>query len=52
MASLARAALVAVRTNAKEAWVYPLGWVVYFDDKAVVDMLRRGLAATISDSDQ
>ena len=29
-------------TTAKEAWVYPLGWVVYFDDKGeVVDMLRR-----------
>jgi hypothetical protein len=32
---------VAVRSTAKEAWVYPLGWVVFFDDKGVVDMLRR-----------
>ncbi|HEY7037325.1 MAG TPA: hypothetical protein VID28_00670 [Methylomirabilota bacterium] len=32
---------VAVRATAKEAWVYPLGWVVFFDDKGVVDMLRR-----------
>jgi len=33
---------VALRPTAKEAWVYPLGWVVYFDDKgAVVDMLRK-----------
>ena len=32
----------ALRPTAKEAWVYPLGWVVYFDDKGtVVDMLRR-----------
>ena len=32
---------VAVRSTAKEAWVYPLGWIVFFDDKGVVDMLRR-----------
>jgi hypothetical protein len=33
---------VALRSTAKEAWVYPLGWVVYFDDKGVVvDMLRK-----------
>jgi hypothetical protein len=33
---------VALRATAKEAWVYPLGWVVYFDDKGVVvDMLRK-----------
>ena len=32
---------VAVRSTAKEAWVYPRGWVVFFDDKGVVDMLRR-----------
>jgi len=32
----------ALRPTAKEAWVYPLGWVVYFDDKGVVvDMLRK-----------
>jgi hypothetical protein len=31
----------AVRTTAKEAWVYQLGWVVFFDDKGVVDMLRK-----------
>lgn len=32
---------VAMRAAAKEAWVYPLGWVVFFDDSGVVDMLRR-----------
>jgi hypothetical protein len=32
---------VAMRATAKEAWVYPLGWVVFFDDSGVVDMLRR-----------
>src|SRR5262250_96691 len=31
----------AVRSTAKEAWVYPLGWVVYFDDTGVIDMLRK-----------
>jgi hypothetical protein len=30
-----------VRTKAKEAWVYPLGWILYFDDKGVVAVLRR-----------
>lgn len=31
----------AIRATAKEAWVYPLGWVVFFDDTAVVEMLRK-----------
>lgn len=30
-----------VRDKAKEAWVYPLGWILYFDDKGVVSMMRR-----------
>jgi hypothetical protein len=30
-----------VRDRAKEAWVYPLGWILYFDDQGVVSMLRR-----------
>ncbi len=30
-----------VRDKAKEAWVYPLGWILYFDDKGVVTILRR-----------
>ena len=41
MATLGEQHWVAVRETAKEAWVYPLGWVVFFDDKGVVDMLRR-----------
>ena len=41
MASLGEQHWTAVRATAREAWVYPLGWVVYFDDKGVVDMLRR-----------
>ena len=42
MGSLGEQHWVAIRTTAKEAWVYPLGWVVYFDDKGgVVDMLRK-----------
>jgi len=42
MAVLGEQHWTAVRTTAKEAWVYPLGWVVFFDDKnAVVDLLRR-----------
>ena len=30
-----------VRNGAKEAWVYPLGWILFFDEKVVVAMLRR-----------
>jgi hypothetical protein len=41
MASLGEQHWQAVRATAKEAWVYPLGWVVFFDDKGVVDLLRR-----------
>jgi hypothetical protein len=41
MAALGEQHWVAVRANAKEAWVYPLGWVVFFDDQGVIDMLRR-----------
>jgi hypothetical protein len=41
MASIGEQHWTAVRATAKEAWVYPLGWVVYFDDKGVVDMLRK-----------
>lgn len=41
MASLGEQHWQAVRLTAKEAWVYPLGWVVYFDDAGVVDLLRR-----------
>jgi hypothetical protein len=41
MASLSRRHWTQVQTKAKEAWVYPLGWVLYMDDKAVVSMIRE-----------
>ncbi len=41
MATLADRHWSAIQPKAKEAWVYPLGWVLYFDDKGVVEMLRR-----------
>jgi hypothetical protein len=42
MGALGEQHWTAIRPTAKEAWVYPLGWVVFFDDKgAVVDMLRK-----------
>ena len=40
MASLARRHWSQVQGKAKEAWVYPLGWGLYIDDKAVVSMIR------------
>ena len=40
MASLSRRHWSQVQGKAKEAWVYPLGWVLYVDDKAVVSMIR------------
>jgi hypothetical protein len=40
MAALARRHWSQVQGKAKEAWVYPLGWVLYIDDKAVVSMIR------------
>lgn len=40
MASLSRRHWSQVQKQAKEAWVYPLGWVLYLDDKAVVSMIR------------
>jgi len=41
MASLSRRHWSQVQTKAKEAWVYPLGWVLYMDDTAVVSMIRE-----------
>jgi len=41
MAALASQQWTAISSKAKEAWVYPLGWVLYFDDKAVVEIVRR-----------
>ena len=40
MASMARRHWSQVQGKAKEAWVYPLGWVLYIDDTAVVSMIR------------
>jgi hypothetical protein len=41
MGAMAKAHWPDVRTKAKEAWLYPLGWIIYFDDNGVVAMLRR-----------
>jgi hypothetical protein len=41
MGALGEQHWVALRPTVKEAWVYPLGWVVYFDDTGVVEMLRK-----------
>jgi len=41
MAALSEQHWPAIRSKAKEAWVYPLGWVLYFDDKGIVEMIRR-----------
>lgn len=30
-----------IQRRATEAWTYPVGWVLYFDDEGVVDMVRR-----------
>jgi hypothetical protein len=37
----AKAHWTQISNKAKEAWTYPLGWVLYFDDNGVVDMIRR-----------
>ena len=42
MAVLAGGNWTGMQGKAREAWVYPGGWVLYFDDKAVVDITRRG----------
>ncbi|MBI3029284.1 MAG: hypothetical protein HYY64_07240 [Candidatus Rokubacteria bacterium] len=38
MEALARRWWPAVKPNAKEAWVYPGGWTLYFDGNAVTDI--------------
>lgn len=40
MAALARHHWPDLQKKATEAWAYPLGWTLYFDDKGVVDMVR------------
>jgi hypothetical protein len=41
LAALAAPHWEAIRGRATEAWVYPAGWVLFFDDAALVDILRR-----------
>jgi hypothetical protein len=41
MGAMAQQHWPAIQRRAKEAWVYPPGWVLYFDDKAVVDITRK-----------
>ena len=41
MASMAQQHWPVMQTKAKEAWVYPPGWVLYFDDDAIVDITRK-----------
>jgi hypothetical protein len=41
MGALARQHWPALVRRAKEAWVYPPTWVIYFDDQGVVEMVRR-----------
>lgn len=41
MASLSRRHWSQVQSKAKEAWLYPLGWVIYMDDTVVVSMIRE-----------
>ena len=41
MASMAQQHWPSMQARAKEAWVYPPGWVLYFDDEGVVDITRK-----------
>jgi hypothetical protein len=41
MAALAEQQWPNVQTTAKEAWVYEPGWVLYFDERAVVNIIHR-----------
>ena len=41
MATLAERHWGELEGKVKEAWGYPLGWTLYFDDAGVVAMLRR-----------
>lgn len=40
MAVLAAASWTTIQARVSEAWVYPGGWVLYFDDRAVVEITR------------
>ena len=41
MAAMARQHWANVQGKAKEAWVYPPNWVLYFDEEGVVDITRK-----------
>ena len=41
MAALARQHWPEISRRAREAWVYPVGWVIYFDEQGVTDVVRR-----------
>ena len=41
IASMAQQHWPSMQARAKEAWVYPPGWVLYFDDEGVVDITRK-----------
>jgi hypothetical protein len=49
MAALAAQHWPRIQRRATEAWVYPLGWVLYFDEKGVVEVVRRGPAGALDD---
>jgi hypothetical protein len=40
MEALARQFWPAVKAHAKEAWLYPAGWTLYFDGDALTDITR------------
>jgi len=41
MASMAQQHWASMQAKVKEAWVYPPGWVLYFDDAAIVEITRK-----------
>jgi len=41
MAAMGKQHWSAMQAKVKEAWVYPPGWVLYFDDEAVVEITRK-----------
>lgn len=49
MAAMAKRHWPALQRLAKEAWVYPPGWVIYFDEKGVVEMTRSGSRPSVDD---
>ena len=49
MAALAERHWTEIQPRAKEAWVYPPAWTIYFDDTGVVAMVHRVSAAAPRD---